>query len=69
MAEAMLIGIVPRFMKVIHIQLADKRGEVVVLEVLRKDLLCKLVRLLGYEAVPIFTPTDNVVAGWVLHNR
>ena len=48
--EALLVFRVTRLGEIIHIQLAHERGEVIVLKVPRKDLLCKLVRAVNHEA-------------------
>lgn len=60
MAETVLIGMIPSLMKVIHVQLAHKRREVVVLEVLRKDFLSEFIHLLHNEAITRFVPADYI---------
>ena len=53
-------------MKVVHVQLADERGEVVVLEVAWKNLLCEFVCLVDHKAVSVWVPVDCCVIFWVL---
>lgn len=45
-------------MKVVLVELADKTGKVVVLEVLWEDDLCKLIGLLDHECVAGLAPGD-----------
>ena len=47
---ATLLIVVPHFVKIIFVQLADKAGEVAVLEVFRQDRLCELF-ILGNDSV------------------
>lgn len=55
--------------EVVHVELADERREVVVLEVLRQDLLAEGVRVLDCEAVTIrLSPRHDVVLRLVVHN-
>ena len=44
--KAVFVRVVACLMKVVHVELPDKGGEVVVLEVLWQNLLRELIRLL-----------------------
>ena len=48
--ETLAVLSITRFIKVVHVELADEAREVVVLEVSWQDVLCKLVRLIYNEA-------------------
>lgn len=54
--------------KVVHVELADEGGEVVVLKVLWQDLITELLRLLYHEAVTFFCPSDNVLSQRIVHD-
>ncbi len=41
------------FVKIIHVELPDKGGEIIVLKVLRQDLLTKHIGLLYAESVAV----------------
>ena len=57
------------FMKVIHVQLADEGGEVVVLEVLRQDLVSKKLWTLNDEALTVWLePVYNTRCGSPIDN-
>jgi hypothetical protein len=56
----MLIRVIARLVEVVHVQLANKRREVVVLEVLRQNLLGELIHLLHNEPVSCLVPADYV---------
>lgn len=61
MAEALLVGVVSCLMEVVHVQLSHKWRKVVVLEVPRQDPFGEFVRLLHYETISCFAPTDYIV--------
>lgn len=61
MAKDVLVAVVPCLMEVIHVQLSDEGGEVVMFEVLRENSFCKFVGLPNYKAIPCVVPTDNLV--------
>lgn len=69
MGEALFIRLVPRLVEVIHVELPDEGGEVVVLEEERKYPFGELVRLFHNEALSIRAPADHVVQRGVLHWR
>lgn len=69
MAEALLIGAVPCLVEVVHVKLADKGRKIVVLKVQRKDPVRELCCLLHYEAVPLFTPANDVIQLRVLQSK
>ncbi len=56
MAEALTIFGVARLGKIVHVQLAHKTGEVVVLKVARQHFFCKLVGLVDNKASAIMVP-------------
>ena len=60
-AEAVFIGVVPRLVEVVHVQLADERRKVVVLEKLGKNSLCELIGLLHNESVSALIPTYDAI--------
>ena len=68
-AEALLVGVVAGFMKVVHVQLAHERRKVVVLEVPRQDALGELIRLPHNEALPVLSPADYMIKRRVLYPR
>ena len=49
MFEAFSIPGVTRFVKIVHVELSDEAGEVVVLEVSWENCLSKLIRLVDYK--------------------
>jgi len=59
-AETVLIRMVACLVEVIHVQLSNKRREVVMLKVLRQNPLGKLINLLHNEAVSSLVPADYV---------
>lgn len=61
MAEAVLVGVVPCLVEVVHVQLPHERREVVVLEELWKDVLCEFIRLLYDEPIAVLVPADDRV--------
>lgn len=54
--------------KVVHVELADEGGKVVVLEVLWQDLITERLRLLYHEAITFFCPSDNVLSQRIVHD-
>ena len=52
-------------MKVVLVELADKGGEIGVLEHAGEDGLCELVHVLDDEAVAVWPPRDDVCKGRV----
>lgn len=70
--ERVLEGLIVRsfllsLVEVIHVQLADERREVVVLEVLRQDLFGKRDRVPYGESVTIWgRPVRNMVRPWIV---
>ena len=65
-AEALFVGVVPRLMKVIHVQLPHEGREIIVLEKSREYLLCELIWLFHNEAVAKVIPANDVIQGRVL---
>ena len=48
--ETLAVLSISRFIEVVHVELANEAREVVVLEVPRQHILCKLIGLVDYEA-------------------
>lgn len=51
----------------IGVELADKAGKIVVLEVIREEVTSKFRRAPYYKSSVIFTPGDDMVSGRVVH--
>ena len=66
MGEALFIRVVPCLVEVVHVELADEGGEVVVLEVEREYAIGELVGLFHDEALAVGAPADYGVKGGVL---
>jgi len=65
-AEALSVLRVAMLGEVVHVELADEGGEVVVLEVSWKHLLSELIRLVHDEASPVLIPAHCVTIRWVI---
>jgi len=58
-----------RFMKVIHVQLTDKRREVVMLEILGQDLVAELIWLLNHKSITLrLNPANDGISLLVVDN-
>ena len=68
MLEALLIGPIPGLVKVIHIQLPDETGKIIVLEVFGQYLIGKLIHLLHDECIAFLIPGDDVIGLGVTHD-
>ena len=68
MRKNFLIFRVTRFLKVVHVELAHERREVVVFEILWEHLIRKLVWLVDDKAIAVYVPVDSFVVGRVLLN-
>lgn len=66
MGEALFVRVVPRLVEVVHVELADEGGEVVVLEVKGEYPVGELVRLPHDEALAVRAPADHGVQRRVL---
>ena len=67
--EHLVGGALPlRLMEVVHVQLPDERGEVVVLEVLRQDLLPEQGGVPDDKALAIFEPSHDVIDLFIVHD-
>ena len=51
----------------IGVELSNKAGEVVVLEIFWKQILCKIRMLPHHKSVPTFTPRYHLVRPLILH--
>lgn len=49
----------PSFVEVVHVELANKRGKIVVLEISRKDFLAEFRRLFDNEGVAFRVPVND----------
>lgn len=56
-------------MKSIHVELADKRQEVVVFEVLREDLRCQARDILHNKRVAFRSPTNDILIVGILNEQ
>lgn len=61
MTETLFVRVVSSLMEVIHVQLPNERGEVVVFEEPRKNLLREFVRLPNNKAVTCLAPTYYII--------
>jgi len=68
MLEALFIRMVPSFVEVIHVELADEWRKIVMFEVAREDTLGELVGLFHHKAVSRITPTNYMVQAGVIDN-
>jgi len=66
--EHMLVGVVSGLVEVIHIELSDEGGKVVVLEEPWQNSVCKLIRLLHYEPIPTLIPTNYTAKLGIIDN-
>jgi hypothetical protein len=63
--RALALGLV----KIIHVQLTDKRREVVMFEILRKDRLTELVWLLDHKAIALrLNPANDGICLLIIDN-
>lgn len=65
-SETLSVFGVSRLVKVVHVELADKRREVVVFEVAWQHTLCELVCFVHHEAIAIGVPLHGRVIFRVL---
>lgn len=68
MLEALLVRPVPGLVEIIHIQLADKTGEIIVLEVFGQYLIGELIYLFHCECIAFFIPGDYVIGLRIAHD-
>jgi hypothetical protein len=66
--ETLVIGSIPRFVEVIHIQLSDETREVVMFEVLGKNFVRKHIHLLNNESISFLIPTNDIISCWIIYN-
>jgi hypothetical protein len=66
MLEALFIRMIPSFVEVIHVELADEWRKIVMFEVAREDALSELVGLFYHKAVTWVAPTNYMVQAGVL---
>lgn len=69
MREEVLILIVSRLVKVVHVQLPYEGGEIIMLKVKWKDVLSKFIRLFHNEAVPLIIPADYMLILRILKSK
>lgn len=67
MAETLLVLTVAGLVKVVHVELAHKAAEVIVLEVPREDILRKCVRVFYYKAGTLRVPENSVPVSRILN--
>lgn len=69
MLEHLVGGALPfRLVEVVHVQLPDERGEVIVFEVLREDLLPEESGVPDDKALPIFEPSYDVIDLFIIYD-
>lgn len=56
------------FVKIIHIELPDKRGELLMFEIFGKNLILKQFLILNNEAISVISPLDNMIILFFLEN-
>lgn len=61
MPETLSVLSVSRLVKVVHVELADEGGKVVVFEVARQHFLSELVCLVDDKAIAVWVPLDSRV--------
>ena len=61
MLEALLVLRISCLVEVVHVQLADERGKVVVFKVLRQDLVLEFVYVFNDKAFALVVPRHDVV--------
>lgn len=59
MTISMIILIVLLLFEIVHVQLSHKRGEVVMLEIARKDFLRKLCGFFDHQSCAVRSPADE----------
>jgi hypothetical protein len=64
--EAFLVASVAGLHEVVHVELPNKGGKIVVLEVLGQNLVCKLIRVVNNEPISLMVPVDDCVIRWIL---
>ena len=66
MLKALLIWVIPGLVEIIHVELSNKWGEIIMLKISGENPLSKFIWLPNYKAVSWFTPPDDGVQGRVL---
>ena len=61
MLKLILIVFVSRLMEIVHVQLTDEGGKIIMFKVLRKNILTKIIDFLDYKSSSITTPTYNIL--------
>lgn len=57
-----------RLVEIVHVQLPDERGEVIVFEVLREDLLTEKSSVPDDKSLTIFKPSDDVIDLFIIYD-
>jgi len=68
MLKALLITAISCFVEVIHVELPNETGKVIVLEVFGQNLIRELVDILHNETIAVFVPGDYVICDSVTDN-
>lgn len=66
--ERVLLVLLPGLVEVVHVQLADERGVVIVAEIHRQDGFGELLDFLDDESFPAASPGDDVLELGILQN-
>jgi len=59
--KAFLVLRIPRFMEVVHIELAHERGEVIMFEILWQYILGKGITVFNAKAIAVLVPENDVL--------
>jgi len=69
MAEFIFFGILFRFVEIVHVQLANKRREVVVFEVFWKNFFREFIYIFYNEGISFLVPGDDIKVCRILEER
>jgi hypothetical protein len=65
--KTLLVLFIPRFVKVVHIELPYKRTEIVVFEILRQYILSECVRVLDNKSIALLVPKHSIRVSCILN--
>jgi hypothetical protein len=67
--ESLYIGLAALvLMEIVHVQLSNKAGEVIVFEELGQDFVTKQILILDLETIVIFSPRNYVICARTINN-
>lgn len=67
--EGVLVVAVPGLVEVVHVELPDEGGEVIVLEVAGEDAFYEIWQVFNHEGLAIFRPFHDLIILRVLKKR